>query len=58
MRCSLTTPGAPGAWSLTRLVDVRTVHSGEYWNCIVAVKLSGLYHVACDQDGILLMESL
>jgi len=42
----------------TCLVNVRTVHSGKYWNCMVAVKIPELPHTSCGQDGNLLMPKI
>jgi len=46
IRHSLTAPGTPAAW---------IVHSGKYWNCVVAVKIPELPHMDCGRDGNLLM---
>ena len=45
----------PACLDHTLLVNVRTVCSGKYWNCMVAVKTPELPHTDCGQDGNLLM---
>jgi len=45
-------------WNSCCLVNVRTVHSGKYWNGMVALKMSELPHMDCSQDGNLLMTTV
>jgi len=39
----------------TSLIKVRTTHSGNYWNCMVAAEIPELPHMDCVQGGNLLM---